>query len=134
MSAENVQVLRDGYAAFARQDIPAVMAAFDETIEWNVPDSLPIGGTYRGHDGVGAFFRELPNRWQQIAIEPEEFVDGGDTIVVVARLRATGPGGSLDQKVIHLWRMMDGRATSFTEYSDTARALQALGEPVTAMA
>jgi ketosteroid isomerase-like protein len=44
MSAENVQVLRDGYAAFARQDVPAVMAAFDPGIEWNTPVSLPFGG------------------------------------------------------------------------------------------
>ena len=96
MSAENVSVLRDAYGAFARQDIPGVMAAFDENIEWQAPDSLPFGGLYRGHDGVGGFFGQLPTYWQELSVEPEEFIDGGDTIVVVARVRGTAAGGSLD--------------------------------------
>jgi ketosteroid isomerase-like protein len=134
VSAENVQVLRDGYAAFARQDVPAVMAAFDENIEWNTPDSLPFGGTRRGHAGVGAFFEELANRWQELSVEPEEFIDGGDTIVVLVRDRATGPSGSVDDTVVHLWRMRGGKAVSFTEFADTANALRALGLGVEATA
>jgi ketosteroid isomerase-like protein len=127
MSAENVQVLRDGYAAFVRQDIAAVMAALDEGIEWTTPDSTPFGGVRHGHDGVGQFFGELASRWQEMTIEPVEFIDGGDTIVVLVRTRATGAGGALDMTSAHLWRMRDGKATSFTEFMDTARVVEALG-------
>jgi ketosteroid isomerase-like protein len=130
MSAQNVQVLRDGYAAFARQDVAAVLAAFDESIEWHTPDSLPFGGTHRGHEGVGAFFGALAEHWQELSVEPEEFIDGGDTIVVLARNRATGAGGSVDATVVHVWRMRDGKAVSFTEFMDTARTLRALGQAV----
>jgi len=52
VSAEDVQVLRSAYDGFAREDIPAVMAAFDDATEWRGPDSLPFGGTFRGHEGV----------------------------------------------------------------------------------
>jgi ketosteroid isomerase-like protein len=128
ISAENVQILRDGYAAFARQDVPAVMAAFDENIEWNTPDSLPFGGTHRGHEGVGEFFGHLGEHWEGLTVEPQEFIDGGDTIVVLARTAGTGAGGSLDGDVVHLWRMRDGKAVSFTEFTDTARTLEALGQ------
>ena len=134
MSSENLQVLRDGYGAFARQDLPAVLAAFDERIEWTTPDSLPFGGVRHGHEEVTAFFGELAARWQELSVEPEEFVDAGDTIVVLARLRATGGGGSLDAGAAHVWRMRDGKAVAFTEYTDTARALQALGQGVAASA
>jgi uncharacterized protein len=134
MSAENVTVLRDAYGAFARQDIPGVMAAFDENIHWHTPDSLPFGGDYHGHDAVGGFFGQLGTHWQELSVEPEEFIDGGDTIVVVARVRGTAAAGSLDQKHVHIWRMRDGKAASFTEYSDTARALQALGQGIPATA
>jgi uncharacterized protein len=127
VSADDVQVLRSAYDAFARQDIPAVMAAFDEGIEWRGPETLPFGGTYRGHAGVGEFFGRLPQHWQELSVEPEEFIDGGDTIVVIARIRGTAAGGSYDERHIHLWRMRGGKATAFTEWSDTARALQALG-------
>jgi ketosteroid isomerase-like protein len=127
MSAENVQKLRDGYAAFARQDMPAVLQAFDEDIEWGVPDSLPFGGTYRGHDAVMRFFGELSSHWQELSVEPEEFIDGGETIVVLVRDRGVGRGGSMDARAVHLWRMRDGKAVSFTEFLDTAKTLQALG-------
>jgi ketosteroid isomerase-like protein len=134
MSAEDVTVLRDAYGAFARQDIPGVMAAFDENIEWRTPDSLPFGGTYHGHDGVGGFFGQLGTYWHELSVEPEEFIDGGDTIVVVARVRGTAAGGALDQQHVHIWRMRGGKAASCTEYSDTARALQALGQGIPATA
>jgi ketosteroid isomerase-like protein len=128
LSAENVQVLRDAYAAFVRQDIDAVMAALDEDIEWTTPMILPSGGTYRGHEGVGALFGGLAEAWLELNVEPEEFIDAGDTIVVVVRERATGAGGGqTDTKAVHIWRMRDGKATSFVEYMDTARMHQTLG-------
>jgi ketosteroid isomerase-like protein len=130
VSAENVQVLRNAYDAFARQDLPSVMAAFDEDIEWTTPDSVPFGGVCHGHDGVAGFFGQLADQWQDLSVEPEEFIDGGDTIVVIVHDRATGAGGSMDTQTVHLWRMRDGKAVSFTEFSDTARALQALGQPI----
>jgi uncharacterized protein len=127
VSAENVQVLRDGYAAFARGDVPAVMAAFDESIVWNTPRTLPFGGTYEGHAGVGGFFAGLASRWTDLSVEPEEFIDGGDTIVVIVRLRGTAAGGTLDSQAVHVWRMRNGKATSHTEFSDTAAAREVLG-------
>jgi ketosteroid isomerase-like protein len=127
VSADNVQVLQSAYDAFGRQDIPAVLAAFDEDISWNVPDSIPFGGTFRGHDGVLGFFGSLGESFEAATVEPKEFIDGGDTIVVLVRDRATGPGGTTDTEAVHLWRMRDGKAVSFTEFQDTARTLQALG-------
>lgn len=127
MSAQDVQRLRDGYAAFARQDVPAVLEAFDENIEWKAPETLPFGGTHRGHDGVVEFFGRLAEQWQELTVEPQEILDAGDTIIVLAHLRATGAGGTLDTTSVHIWRMRDGKATSFAEYMDTAKALRALG-------
>lgn len=119
MSDETVQVLRDAYAAFERRDIDAVMRALDEDIAWTTRIILPSGATYRGHRGVGAFFDALNAAWEQVSVEPEEFIDAGETIVVVVRERVTGPGGSTDTKAVHIWRMRDARATSFVEYRDT---------------
>lgn len=127
MSSDNVQILRNGYDAFARRDIPAVLAAFSEDIAWHVPDSVPFGGDYHGHEGVTDFFGQLSQYWQELNVEPEELIDAGDTIAVVARITGTGAAGSTEIQSLHLWRMRDGKATSFTEYTDTARELQAIG-------
>jgi ketosteroid isomerase-like protein len=57
---ENLQVVKDGYAAFSRGDIPALLALMAEDVEWQIPGAgLPLAGTYRGHDGVAKFFQKL---------------------------------------------------------------------------
>jgi ketosteroid isomerase-like protein len=132
VSSDDVRTLRDAYEAFARQDVPTVMAAFHEDIEWDSPDSTPFGGSYHGHEGVGSFFGQLPEYWEELRVEPEEFIDAGETIVVLIRLSGKGAGGSIDSKSLHLWRMRDGKAAAFREYPDTARVLQALGQQVSA--
>lgn len=132
MSSDNVQTLRSAYEAFARRDIPSVMAAFHEDIEWHEPDSVPWGGEFHGQDGVGQFFDQLGQYWRELTVEPEEFIDAGDTVVVPIRLTGTGAGGPSESASLHLWRMRDGKAASFTEYPDTARALQATGQQVPA--
>lgn len=128
MSSEDVERLRAAYDAFKRQDIPTVMTAFDEEIEWTLPDNLPFGGTYHGHEGVGEFFGQLPQHFKELSVDPEEFIDAGDAIVVPIHLTGAGAGGSLDSKSLHLWRMRAGKAVSFREYPDTARVLQTLGQ------
>lgn len=134
MSSDHVETLRDAYDAFARQDVPTVMAAFHEDIEWETPDSIPFGGSYHGHEGVGSFFGQLGEYWEELRVEPEEFIDAGETIVVLIRLSGKGAGGSIDSRSLHLWRMRDGKAAGFREYPDTARVLQALGQQVPATA
>lgn len=134
MSGEGVDRLQAAYEAFKSQDIPTVMAAFDEQIEWTTPDNIPFGGTYHGHQGVGEFFGQLPQHFDELHVDPEEFIDAGDVIVVPIHLHGRGKAGPLESRSLHVWRMRDGRAISFTEYPDTARILEAIGAQVPASA
>ena len=127
MSSQAIATLQSAYDAFKRQDVAAVMAAFDESIEWTSPYTLPFGGVYHGRAGVGDFFSRLPQFWDALSVEPQEFIDGGDVVVAIVRLRGTGAAGSMDSDALHLWRMSGGKAVSFREFSDTALALGALG-------
>jgi ketosteroid isomerase-like protein len=134
MSADDVQVIRDAYAAFARQDIPGVLAAFDEDISWTTPDSLPFGGAVRGHDAVVEFFGSLGRHFSEVSVAPQEYIDAGDVVVVIVRDRVTGPNGTAEAEAVHLWRMRGGKAVSFTEYADAAPVLQILGAGTAAAA
>jgi uncharacterized protein len=116
----------------ARSRQAALLAAFQPDIVWSDPDSLPFGGTYTGQEEVLAFFQKLPEYWRELQVTPDEFVDGGDTIVVLGHHHCVGAKGTFDGGFVHVWRMRDGKAASFTEHTDTARALEALGAPVAA--
>jgi uncharacterized protein len=62
---ENVQIVKDAYAAFGRGDMPGLLALFAEDIEWITPgEALPLAGTYRGLAGVAVFFRRFPKCWK----------------------------------------------------------------------
>ena len=59
---------------------------------------------------------------------PEQYVETGDTVTVLGRhLGRTRAGRELDVPFVHVWRLKDGRAVSFTEFFDTARMNALLG-------
>jgi hypothetical protein len=66
MSAEqNIQVAKEGYAAFMRGDMPGVLAQLDASIEWKTPElaAMPRSGLKRGHAGVLEFFQAVNDCW-----------------------------------------------------------------------
>jgi ketosteroid isomerase-like protein len=129
-AADNVGLVRDGYAAFAARDMPAVLALLHEDVVWTTPDTVALGGTYVGAAAVGGFFARLPENYTELRVEPERFVDRGDCVVVLGHHRGTTRAGSvLDLPFVHVWTMSSGKALAFTEHFDTARMNLALGVP-----
>lgn len=125
----NRDVVAELYTAFARRDLPAVLALSDPEIVVAQTDLLPWGGTYRGHDGLKAFTAALLGRVDS-QVEIEEFIEAGDRVVAIGRTRGTvrGTGTSFDVRVAHVWTVKDGKAVKFEAYIDTPAMLRALGE------
>lgn len=124
-------LLRAGYDAFARGDVPAVVDLLDPQITWTTPASVPIGGTYHGREGVAEFFGRLAEVWADLSVVAERFVERGDTVVVLGRHRGrTMAGRSVDTPFCHVWTIAGGRAVAFSELVDTAELNLAIGVPV----
>jgi hypothetical protein len=129
MSQDNVDVVKGAYDAFARGDIQGLIGLLDESVEWRVPDSLPFGGTYRGHEDMGRFFSQLPEHFEELQVEPEEYVDAGDGLVIARgrhRGRGKATGRELESEFAMFWTVRDGKAVRFHEYQDSAATLSAL--------
>jgi ketosteroid isomerase-like protein len=119
---ENVQVVKDGYAAFSRRDIPGLLALLAEDVEWHIPGvGLPLAGTYRGPNGVASFFQKLALDVEILEFEPREFVAEGDRVLVVgwerAKVKATNRAFELDW--VMAFTVRNGKITKFREYTDT---------------
>ncbi len=126
--ASNAAVLRKGYTAFAQGDIATVLGLFDPSIIWHSPDSISFGGTYVGPAAVGEFFAKLPEHYSELHVEPDRYIDDGDSVVVLGHTRGrTRAGAAYDLPFVHVWTLADGKATSCTEYFDTAKMNAALG-------
>jgi uncharacterized protein len=82
------EALREAYAALNRNDIPAMVNAFDPQIEWIELVEYPTGGTYHGLAEVAAHLSHARGSWAEGSCEPERFIAAGDKIVVFVDVRA----------------------------------------------
>jgi ketosteroid isomerase-like protein len=127
----NLNAVQKVYDAFAKGDIPTVLGSLSADIAWTEAEGFPYGGTYHGPKAIleGVFLR-LGSEWEGFAAVPDEFVDGGDTVVALGKYSGTykRTGKSFQANFAHVWKMSDGKAIRFVQYVDTLvvqRALQA---------
>jgi hypothetical protein len=123
----NVRLVQDVYAAFGRGDIPSVLGAFDAKIEWREAEGNPYQPSGKAWVGPQAILQNLFSRlgaeWADFKVHPSSFHDAGDTIVVEGRYtgRHNGTGKALDAQMCHVWKLRNGKVTSFQQFVDTAR-------------
>ncbi len=131
MSQEDVSTMRSAYEAFNRQDIPAVLTAFDPNIAWHEPGggNAPRG-TYQGAQTVANdVFATIPQHFDAFQVEPDQFIDAGEHVVVVGRFRGKAKlGQTLDAPCVHVWTMRNGKAVSFYNHVEAAAWAQAWGD------
>jgi uncharacterized protein len=128
----DVAVVRAFYEAAARRDLDAILDLLDPEVVLRAPESLPWGGTFRGHEGVQEFFRELAEEPVENRREVQEYLDAGDRIIVQLHLFGRARGGDTETEVpeIHVWTVQNGKILDLEAIFDTATALRAwLGNP-----
>jgi uncharacterized protein len=117
MARSNTEILRDGYDAFARGDIPAVLDTFAEDITWHVPGRSPLSGDYRGHEEVVGFFTTaMELSGGTLRVELEELVGDGERIVALTTVSAERHGQAWSSPEIHVWHMRNGQTVEFREF------------------
>ena len=128
---ENADVLRSGYEAFARGDMDGVKELWADDIRWEGPNAeqLPGGGTRSGKDDVAGMLGEIAERWERFDVSPDEFIEQGDTVVVLGHSEGKAKDSGAEVKVpfVHVWRMSDGKAARVQVLTDTAVVAEALG-------
>ena len=119
---ENVQIVKDFFAALRRGDRPGALALCDEDIEWIIPgQDWPLAGTHRRHAGLEDHFRKASETVETSFMEPREFVAQGDRVMVVGfasgKIRATNK--TFEDDWIFAITVWDGRLARIREYIDT---------------
>ena len=129
----NVKIMQDLYEAFGRGDVGTVLAGMDPNIEWREAEGNPYqpsGEPWIGPDAiVNNLFVKLGTEWDGFGVHPKEFHDAGDTVVVEGRYSGSfkATGKNLDAQMTHVWRLRDGKVTSFQQYVDTAQMQEVMG-------
>ena len=129
MSQENIEIVRRAYVDLNRRDVDAWLGAFHQNAEMYDLAGGPEGPARQGHAALREWVEAMDEIWEGGRHEPEEFIDAGDFVVVVLRVRARRRdiGVPFDMPLFHVFEMRDGRIQRGTAYLDKAEALEAVG-------
>ncbi len=129
MTSSVLDGVKSVYDAFAKGDIPTVLGFLASDIEWTEAEGFPYGGTYSGPDAVlGGVFMRLGTEWDGFSAVPDEFIDAGDTVVVLGKYggKYKATGKSFEAHFAHIWKVRGGKAYKFQQYVDTLKVQEAL--------
>ena len=119
---ENIQIVKDFFAAMGGGDKQRLLALAAEDIEWTIPgDDWPLAGTHRGHAGLADLLQKASDKLETSYPKPPEFVAQGDRVLVVGV--ATGKIKATNKPFKDDWvfdiTVRNGRLTKIREYIDT---------------
>ena len=124
------EIAKQGYAAFASRDIPALLELLADEVEWRFFGSpqtgTPYGGTCRGKQQVAEFFSKLAQADEILEFEPREFLEGPQHVTVIGRIKGRAlPDGKVHETEwvqVFTWKD-DSKISRWIGTGDTAARL-----------
>jgi ketosteroid isomerase-like protein len=129
MSEENVDKARDFIAAYNRRDFDAAVQSFDPEIEWVLPPRQS-SDSCRGPDEVKRFWQGLDETFEELRLEPQEFLGAGDHVATRLRFygRGKGSGIEVETEMYHqVATFRAGRMVRIEYFGEWSEALEAAG-------
>lgn len=111
---ENKELIKRGYDAFAAGDIDAVMALFDDDVEWTQPGNSAVSGTFHGKAEVMEHLGRLATKGLTVRID--RLIAEGDIVVALTEVTAGGETG----RDADVFEIRDGKTVRVATHGDTA--------------
>ncbi|HWG09136.1 MAG TPA: nuclear transport factor 2 family protein [Solirubrobacteraceae bacterium] len=130
MSQENVEIVKDFTRLFEQGDRDEWREFFAPNVVWDTSASgMPAAGIFHGHEGIVRFFRDWLGTWRDYAIAAREYLDAGDSVVVVFRQRGTGRGSGveIDRDFFGVYDLSGHKVVRFRLFESRVEALKAVG-------
>src|SRR5471030_2829301 len=117
---ENVQIVKDAFAAMGGGDKKGLLALVAKDFEWIVPgEDWPLAGTYRGHAGLADLLQK--SEMLETSTKPLEFVAQGDRVLVIgfAKGKIIATKKTFKDHWVFAITVRKGKLTNIREYIDT---------------
>jgi ketosteroid isomerase-like protein len=128
MSQENVELVRAWIDALNRGEVDAVLK--DATPDFELDFSRAIG-PQRGVFGlteVGGIWDYFTDAFESVRIEPHEFIDAGECVIVPWTAHMVGRDGiQVQARTTWTWTIREGAAKRLCMYQERDEALEAAG-------
>jgi uncharacterized protein len=129
MSQQNVEVVRRAIAAYNRRDFAAMGALNqpDVELDWSASRG-PDAGIYRGWDEVRRMYQRFLEMFDEVHIEPDRFIESGDSVVVPNTSQLRGRDGiQTVARSAFVFEVRGGRVAHIRLHQEAADALKAVG-------
>ncbi|RMG89380.1 MAG: hypothetical protein D6706_21460 [Chloroflexi bacterium] len=125
VATDNVKFVQERiYGAFGSGDIPGLLNALAEDVDWQFygPPEIPFAGHYRGRQEMARFFGMVAEMVVIHIFEPREFTAQGDRVVVrgYEKTGVKSNGRIFETNWVHIFTVRDGQVVKVREYYDTA--------------
>jgi ketosteroid isomerase-like protein len=130
MSTEdNVKTITGIYEAFGRGDIPTVIDALADDVDWAseaASTDVPWWGPRHGKAEVLAFFEALGTAMELNEFTPLLIVGDGDDVLTLVHYQSTSRanGTTATMELHHHWKFGDGKITRYRGSEDTLQTLE----------
>lgn len=124
---EVVRAMESAFTGYENNDMGPLIALLSPDFEFEMTDSLPYGGKYRGPDDYVAFWREVGKEWESFTYEAHEIIHCGDTVVVPVKTDGLSKRGiRMRNEHLFLFKVKDGKIVRGRLYVDSARGRDVL--------
>lgn len=109
------------YEAVSRGDLAAAFALWTDDFTWQGSSSteLPGGGEHHGKEAGMQVLQSAVASWDTYALSAEEFVEDGDTVVVLGHIDVEKNGEAARIPIAHIWRYDGDRIAGLKVLTDT---------------
>jgi ketosteroid isomerase-like protein len=137
MSRGNVEAVKRVYdlaaAAWGNDlDADALARVYHPDVVVEERPDFPDSDTYRGYDGLTRWWTAFRDIYDEVRLEPCEFITYDDRVVVRVKMFLQSKGGvALEQESAHVFTVENDRITHITGYGDVEQALRIVRGEVT---
>jgi ketosteroid isomerase-like protein len=123
-----VEIVKAWYDAFNREDWDAAFKDAAPGAEIDMSRSVgPDSGVF-SLDQFRRVVAEFRETWESARLEPHEFIEAGDLVVVPSTLHLNGRGGiEVSASATVVWTIRNGAIERVTMYQERQDALEDLG-------
>ena len=127
--AGKIDALRERYERFSHGDLAGALDLWTDDFVWDGDESgLPGSGRHEGKQAAIEVLQQAVGAWDKFELSADEFVEQGDTVVVLGHTDLSKGGKSESVPVVHIWRFDgDGNVTRLQILTDTLGVARLLG-------
>jgi uncharacterized protein len=119
----NLEIIKSTYEGKTSEENGRNLAKHvADDIHWTEAKGFPYGGTYIGLDNIiKNVFSRLAGEWIDYKFTPEDYVACEDKVVAYGTYTGAYKltGKSFEARVAHIWKLENGKITSFEQFVDS---------------